>query len=143
MVLHRMAEVNPRERKYPASVYEAPNNKPYQKLEQWDFTSLYPHVFSQSLPTGPGLLFEKENNFFNIKSMHDSGKRSSLEAVEWLEYLNSRSPWQQPIRHAWNFGEVKVAGYFLDGYVEIARNESDIPWKIGFEFMGMHSNMIF
>ena len=73
---------------------------------------------------------------FDIKSMHDSGKQSSLEAIEWLEYINSRSPWSETIRHAWNYGEVKVAGHYIDGYVEIRRNQGDVPWKIGFEYLG-------
>ena len=40
MLFHRMVELNPQERKYPASVYDAKNGQPYQRLVFYDFNSL-------------------------------------------------------------------------------------------------------
>jgi hypothetical protein len=72
--------------------------------------------------------------------MHQSGKRSSLEAIEWLEYENSRFSYNGKIIHALNGGEKKVKGYFVDGYIEIQyeNSQNSSPYTIGFEFMGCH-----
>jgi hypothetical protein len=94
---------------------------------------LYPEALRQDLPGGPGILFEGSNNVFKMKSMHSSGKKSSLAAVEWLEYLSGSNPWGCEIKHALNFGEEKVAGYFVDGYAILA---DDPPYKIAFEYLG-------
>ena len=86
MVLHRMIDLGKINPLYPQSVYLADNGDKYKKMVFYDFNSLYPYAFQQSLPTGPGLAFQKaQNGKFCIKSMHQSGKNSSLEAVEWLE----------------------------------------------------------
>jgi len=70
--------------------------------------------------------------------MHHSGKQSSLMAVEWLEYVSSRCPYENnKIYHALNGGEKLVAGYHIDGYYEIDQLD-DEPYRIGFEFMGCH-----
>ena len=66
--------------------------------------------------------------------MHQSGKKSSLEAIEWLEYENSRSPYPNKIEHALNGGEKQVAGYFVDGFLELT-NPDGLPYTFAFEYM--------
>ena len=94
---------------------------------------MYPEALRQNLPGGPGILFEGSKNVFKMKSMHSSGKKSSLAAIEWLEYLSGSNPWRCEIRHALNYGEEKVAGYFVDGYAILT---DDPPYKIAFEYLG-------
>ena len=84
------------------------------------------------MPGGPGILFEGTKNIFNMKSMHCGPKKSSLVAIEWLEYLSGSNPWGSEIKHALNFGEEK-AGHFVDGFAILA---DDPPYKIAFEFLG-------
>lgn len=67
--------------------------------------------------------------------MHHSEKQSSLMAVEWLEYESSRCPYKPgTIRHALNGGEKTVAGYSIDGYLEVAKPGGQ-TMKYGFEYM--------
>ena len=75
--------------------------------------------------------------------MHDSGPRTSLAALEWLEYQNReymRMPIPQKIQHAFNGrGEKRIGNYLLDGYVEWENTNEDGEEErvlIGFEFMG-------
>ena len=114
MVFHRMidlGEINPL---LPKAVYYADNGKRFVRLIFYDFNSLYPYVFGKNLPVGPGFLFEKNSKgTFSIKSLHQSGKKSSFRAIEWLEYLTFRKGFGAQIRHAGNSGEVKVAGHFI------------------------------
>lgn len=53
-----------------------------------------------------------------MHSMLTTGKKASMECLEWLEYEAARCPAKMTIKHAYNFGEVQVAGHFVDGYVE-------------------------
>jgi len=67
--------------------------------------------------------------------MHHSEKQSSLMAVEWLEYESSRCPHKPAtIRHALNGGEKIVAGYSIDGYLEVQESSGQTV-KYGFEYM--------
>ena len=111
------------------------------------------------MPTGPGLYLEREKNgkTFHLKSLHDrlcfeyesygaivlkiylSEKKSSIECVEWLEYLNSTNPHGGSIQHALNKGEKVICGYRVDGYFEIPNGE-DTPYRIGFEYFGIFPN---
>ena len=97
-----------------------------------------PHVFREDLPLGPGIAFEKIGNRFKPKSMHESGHRTSLAALEWLEYENREYlNWTIPtrIQHAFNGrGEKKIGNYHLDGFVEWETSDGHV-W-IGYEFMG-------
>ena len=76
--------------------------------------------------------------------MHEYGCKTSLAALEWLEYENRQylvmgEPCE--IQHAFNGrGEKKIGKYQLDGYVEWETHDSNGEntghvW-IGFEFMG-------
>ena len=76
-------------------------------------------------------------------SMQQSNKQTSLASIEWLEYENTLNQSKYPgsiIRHAYNYGEQKVAGYFVDGYLEIPYpDEPDkAPYKIAYEYEGCH-----
>ena len=70
--------------------------------------------------------------------MHEFGHKTSLAALEWLEYENREYlNWAIPtsIQHAFNGrGEKKIGNYYLDGYVEW-ETEGGHAW-IGYEFMG-------
>ena len=71
-----------------------------------------------------------------MKSMQESNKRSSVAAIEWLEYQNSRNPYPNTvIQHAYNHGEKKIGSHFVDGYLEIPQEDEE-PYKIAFEFSG-------
>ena len=91
------------------------------------------------MPTGPGLYFRKKGKSFAMESMLSTGKKASLESLEWLEYLSSRSPTGTLIEHAFNKGEATVAGYQVDGYCEFFADDLHpplAPFKIAFEYMG-------
>ena len=71
--------------------------------------------------------------------MHDYGPKTSLVALEWLEYENRKyqrsSSSMTKIQHAFNGrGEKKIGKYHLDGYVEYESSDGHV-W-IGYEFMG-------
>ena len=92
MVLHRMISLHEPSPEFPLTVFQNSDGDRYKRITTYDFNSLYPFAFSQDLPTGPGFLLSRDNNEFKLKSMHQSGKQSSLMAVEWLEYLQSTNP---------------------------------------------------
>ena len=103
-----------------------------------------PHVFKEDLPLGPGISFSKQGNKFKAKSMHEYGCKTSLAALEWLEYENRQylvMGMPCSIQHAFNGrGEKKIGKYHLDGYVEWETTDSsgettDHVW-VGYEFMG-------
>ena len=70
--------------------------------------------------------------------MHETGPRTSLAAIEWLEYESREyESWPIPtkIQHAFNGrGEKQIGKYLLDGYVEWETEDGHV-W-IGYEFMG-------
>lgn len=74
--------------------------------------------------------------------MHKSGKNTSLESIEWLEYCNreySINPDMAGIQHAFTaLGEKRIGNYYLDGYAEWLEGEDDDieHIKIGYEFNG-------
>ena len=43
-----------------------------------------PYVFQKDLPVGPGIAFEKDGKRFKMKSMHSSGKKTSLGMVHFF-----------------------------------------------------------
>ena len=67
--------------------------------------------------------------------MLESGKSGSMESLEWLQWHQARCT-QGVIKHAYNFGEVSVAGHKVDGYVEIKSGQS--VWKCAFQYMGCY-----
>ena len=71
--------------------------------------------------------------------MLQSGKKASKQALEWLEFMQARSPYPKDrvIKHAFNFGEQKVAGYYVDGLMEVP-NPDGTMYKIAFEYQGCH-----
>jgi len=70
-------------------------------------------------------------------SMIESGKKSSLVSLEWLEYQQATNPYQTVIKHAYNFGEQLVGGHYVDGYSEVP--DGDGVYKFVFEFLiGFH-----
>ena len=93
MVFHRMMVVGQQNflrengEPLPEAALKTPNGEYFQRITSFDFNSLYPFALKQELPTGPGLLFEKRGNQFKMRSMHQSGKNSSLECIEWLEVI--------------------------------------------------------
>ena len=89
------------------------------------------------MPTGPGLFYEKSGNSFKIKSMLSSGKPSSLECLEWLQWEQARCPAGAEIRHAFNYGEVKVAGYSVDGFLSID-NDDDTTFTVAYQYYGCY-----
>ena len=79
------------------------------------------------MPTGPGFFFKKEGNLFKMQPMLQSGKQASKQALEWLEFQQARSPYPEAIiKHAYNFGEVKVAGFHVDGLVEVPYEDGSV-----------------
>ena len=90
------------------------------------------------MPTGPGLYYQKIGNHFKIKSMLATGKASSLECLEWLQWEQARCPHKDVvIQNAFNFGEKTVAGHSLDGYLEIKRN-GDVVFTVGYQYFGCY-----
>ena len=70
MVFHRLICLDHTETNFPESAYKAANNEEFKLLSFLDFNSLYPKGFSQSLPCGPGILFEKRGSQFKPKSLN-------------------------------------------------------------------------
>lgn len=63
--------------------------------------------------------------------MKEAGKAASLESLEWLEFQQWRCPHPNAvIKHAFNFGEQRVAGFFVDGYLEVQ------GYKVAYEYSG-------
>ena len=130
--------------KYPPSVYHTPNGQRIQSIESFDFNSLYPTVFQWDQPTGPGIFYRKSGSNFLPESLLKSGKKASMEAVEWLEYITTTAPRGAIVEHAFNYGERKVNGYHVDGYTEFFGEESHpplAPYSIAFEYMGKSLNL--
>ena len=75
--------------------------------------------------------------------MHECGRKTSLAAIEWLEYENRHFAKKascgfeyNQIQHAFNGrGEKKIGNYHLDGYVEWETEANGHVW-IGYEFFG-------
>lgn len=91
------------------------------------------------MPTGPGIFFRRKGKHFEMELMLSSGKKTSLEATEWLEYLSVRAPPGATLEHAYNYGERTVAGHKVDGYIEFFANDAHPPLKpftIAFEYYG-------
>ena len=82
----------------------------------------------QSLPSGPGVCYErKANGCFDYNSMLTS-QNFSLNAIRWLSYMSKLEPFcGHTIFHALNKGEQKVTvnkrTYFVDGYCVIDGKE--------------------
>jgi len=87
MVLHRCIDLGTPTEKYPKAAYYSDNGEKFQRMVFYDFNSLYPFAFQQNLPTGPGLCLKRQGSYFKLDSMHQSGKQSSLMAIEWLEVI--------------------------------------------------------
>lgn len=91
------------------------------------------------MPTGPGIFFRKSGPNLKMELMLSTGKKTSMEALEWLEYLSSTCPYNSVLEHAYNYGERLVAGYHVDGYVECFPEDYHPPMKpyiMAFEYMG-------
>ena len=69
------------------------------------------------MPSGAGIFYRKNGDHFALKPMLVSGKKVSLESLEWLTYESNVNGGIKII-HGLNHGEVKVAGYFVDGFFE-------------------------
>ena len=77
---------------YPEAAYKAKNGEFYKSIRSFDVNSLYPFVFQGVLPTGPGIAYEKTGSSFYLTSMHQSGKKSSMECITWLEVNSIVTP---------------------------------------------------
>lgn len=138
LVLHRMIHLSNDLKIFPDAAYDAPNGNRYQKLLFLDFNSLYPNSVKNDLPTGPGLfLRRKHNSNFKIESMSSSSKNASIESLEWLEFLQSTSPYNKQIMHAFNKGEQKVANYSVDGYLKLETEDGE-DFVYAFDYNGCH-----
>ena len=96
------------------------------------------------MPTGPGIFFRRTGKHFSMELMLSCGKKTSVEATEWLEYLSARAPPGAVLEHAYNFGEREVAGHRVDGYIECFPEDSHPPLKpytIAFEYMGTNFSL--
>ena len=122
------------------TVWSLKNGEIIRKIVGFDFNSLYGAAMRLELPTGTGFMYKKETNGFRWSSMRPPGGHGfSLEGVEWLNYMQTQSPFTEPdgtvhiIRHAMNgpeeeirFPDQKIAKYsdgmaiFPDGYAEIS-----------------------
>ena len=82
------------------------------------------------MPTGPGIFYRKSGEKFSMEPMLTCGKKVSKECLEWLTYEQSQFGEGQII-HGYNFGEVKVAGYSVDGFWEgmVNGQRKKIVWE--------------
>ena len=90
------------------------------------------------MPTGPGFFYSRQKGLFEVKTMLQSGKQGSRQALEWLEFEQARCPYpDQTIKHAYNFGEQEVAGFFVDGFISIPNGDGSF-FTVAYEFLGCH-----
>ena len=89
------------------------------------------------MPTGPGFYFRKVGKKFKIEPMLETGKKSSMECLEWLQWQQQRCPYNEIIQHAFNYGEKTIAGHKVDGYIEIP-HEDGSKYKVAFQYMGCY-----
>ena len=139
LVLHRLIHITEGERIYPDAAYDAPNGDEFKKMLFLDFNSLYPHSVQNELPTGPGLFLRRKHNSTNFKihGMLKTGKKSSMEALEWLEFLQASNIYKGRILHAYNKGEQKLKGYFVDGFLSL-KNEAGDDYIYAFDYNGCY-----
>ena len=139
LVMHRLLHLTKDERVFPEPAYVAPNGQNYEKMLFLDYNSLYPYAVKNELPTGPGLFLRRKHNSTNFKlhGMLRTGKKSSMEALEWLEFLQSSNIYKGRILHAYNKGEQKLKGYFVDGFLSI-KNEAGDDYIYAFDYNGCY-----
>ena len=73
--------------------------------------------------------------------MAQSGKTASRPCLEWLEFEQERCNRLYPghkIKHAYNFGEQKVAGYSVDGLLCIPNQDDGSVYTVAYEFLGCY-----
>ena len=80
-----MIALGPENSAYPKAAYYAANGEKYKYLEFLDFNSLYPFVLQNTLPCGPGILFARIGNKFDLTPMNTCEKRGSKESLEWIQ----------------------------------------------------------
>ena len=132
----RMIDLGPVDERFPKAAYYAANGKKYKSLDFQDFNSLYPFTLQGNLPCGPGILFSRHGDKFQLVPMNVCDKKASKESLEWLRFEEARCPVPGTIIHNfYNTGERKVAGYFVDGYCEVKNVNGEIQ-KIVFEYNG-------
>ena len=91
------------------------------------------------MPTGPGIFYEKQGKHFKMKSMLQCGRKSSLECLEWLQWEQARCPHPNAvIRHSFNFGEQKIAGHSVDGYLEVKDPNGKVLYKVVYQYYGCY-----
>ena len=76
----------------------------------YNIFNLIRHAMRMPMPVGPGILYEKKNNYFTWEPlMNPSKKKFSLDAIQWLnkmEYeLRNPDGSRNVIHHAMNSGE--------------------------------------
>ena len=142
-IFHRFAIANPdpiEMLKYDKTVWSLKNGQIIRKIVDYDFSNLYGAAMRLSLPTGPGYLYSKEGNGFKWSGLKSGkGNKFSYEALEWIQYVQSTSPFTDNdgtihrIYHALNGPEKEVRfkqcfglkysdGFAVsaDGYVDIS-----------------------
>lgn len=73
-----------------------------------------------------------------MQPMLQTGKQASKQSLEWLEFQQARCPYPNAvIKHAFNFGEQIVAGYHVDGLLEIPYEDGTV-FRVAYEFMGCY-----
>ena len=100
----------------------AANGDRFTRICFFDFNGLYLWAQRQAFPTTPGIAWEPKINqktghkFFSKRIMTS---QTSLEAVQWLMYLQETSYNGVQIQHKFFRGEVEINEWPVDGYVEI------------------------
>ncbi len=68
-------------------------------------------------------------------------RKQSQAGLRWLKYMNEKHRYDPAIQHTRNGGEVRIMGFFVDGYREAQAPDGSIEKHV-YEFLGKHPPLL-
>ena len=114
--------------------------------------SLYPWALKQEMPCGPGLFWERRDKDGNERSFYVKKQLISGTSMGELRYLHYLMNYDirfkdtngipYTMEHAYYRGQVEIAGYKVDGYVETADKIFVIEYNGNNSFIYIFSKLL-
>ena len=87
----------------------------------FDFNAMYCDSERQSMPLTPGILWEKEGQWYK-KTLLLESKSVSFPQLQWLYYMQAKEGWDKngnfiQMDHGYHRGEKRFMGYLPDGHL--------------------------